>query len=124
MGKSRSGFILIELAVVIIVIGLIIGGILVSKSMFAAVRMQNTIRQTAQFDVAITNYKTKYKYMPGDSPSFQFEAGGQGNANGMVEDNSGTPGLGRRWEGEVANFWPELNHDGLKSPAPYNACIN
>jgi len=122
----RRGFTLVELAIVIVVIGLVAGAILVARSMLDTVRVQSTIRQTAQFDVAITDFKTKYQYMPGDAPSFQFQDGsGPGNGNGMIEDANAaaTPGIGRAWSGEVANFWAQLNQSGLKSEAPYSASI-
>jgi len=60
----RKGFTLVEIAIVFVVIGLIVGGVLVAGSLTNAARVQSALRQVSQFDVAITDFKTKYSVLP------------------------------------------------------------
>ena len=72
--KNR-GFTLVELSIVLVIIGLLVSGILVTQSMINTVKIQSFVRQQQQIDVAFTNFQTKYNSLPGDSVSF----GGDGN---------------------------------------------
>lgn len=120
----KRGFTLIEISIVLIIIGLIVGGILVARSMSDTARLQNTVSELSQYDVATSDFRNKFKYYPGDAPGFAFEgSSNHGNGNGLIEDAGGTPGLGRVWSGEAANFWPELNQVGLRSKSPYVAAV-
>ena len=67
MRKShRHGFTLIELALVIVIIGLIIGGILVGQSMIRAAQIRSVATQFQKFATATQNFKDKYQALPGD----------------------------------------------------------
>src|SRR4051812_37452108 len=49
---SRSGFTLIELSIVLVIIGLVAGGVLVGREMIYAARIRATISQVEQFQTA------------------------------------------------------------------------
>jgi prepilin-type N-terminal cleavage/methylation domain-containing protein len=65
-GKNK-GFTLVELAIVLVIVGLLISGILVAQSMINTTRIQAFGRQIGQYDAAIANFQDKYKGLPGDS---------------------------------------------------------
>lgn len=95
---QQLGFTLVELSIVLVIIGLLIGGILVGQSLVNATKMQSFIRQLAQYDVAVGNFKTKYKSIPGDSRLF----GGNGDNEVIAAEQD--------------NFFYNLSIIGLKRP--------
>src|ERR1700679_178462 len=96
-GKSEQGFTLIELSIVLVIIGLIVGGVLVGQDLIRAAGVRATISQVEKFNTAVNTFRGKYGYLPGDIPQasvtqFGFavspvRAGsrGQGDGNGLLE---------------------------------------
>jgi prepilin-type N-terminal cleavage/methylation domain-containing protein len=68
--RRNVGFTLIELSIVLVIVGLLIGGILVAKSMIASAKLNAFVRQIQQYDIAMDNFKIKYNGIPGDSSLF------------------------------------------------------
>ena len=98
---NRQGFTLVELSIVLVIIGLLIGGILAAQSMIQTARIQSVIRQISQYDIAVTNFQTRYDALPGDAAPFG------GNGNGWIEPN------GNFFTGEAANVWIDLQQSGF-----------
>lgn len=63
----KRGFTLVELSIVLVIIGLLIGGILASQSMITTAKMARAIKQVSEYEIAINNFKSKYGTIPGDS---------------------------------------------------------
>lgn len=111
----KKGFTLVELSVVLVIIGLLIGGILAAQSMISTARVQSQIRQIEQYDAMVTNFRTIYKYMPGDSPTFTVA----GNGNNRL--GAPTPGgLYLGFGNEAAEFWPHLSQSGMTPGVIYS----
>jgi len=123
-----NGFTLIEMAIVLVIIGLIVAGVLVGSDMInaAAVRMQ--IAQIEKYQSAVNTFKTKYNnQLPGDidnadAVAFGFAArgsyAGEGDGNGVIEiishNASGDNwGGGSAVSGEGAVFWMDLSQANL-----------
>ena len=64
--NKESGFTLVELAIVMIIIGLLIGGILKGQELIANAQTTATIAQIKGLDGAISTFDDKYNAMPGD----------------------------------------------------------
>ena len=62
----KKGFTLIELSIVLVIIGLLIGGILVAQSMIESAKTQKLIREVKQYEVLINLFKERFQKLPGD----------------------------------------------------------
>ena len=86
--KSKNGFTLVELSIVLVVIGLIIGGVMVGKDLIFAAEIRQQVKQIEQYSLAYNTFKLKYGCMPGDcanATSF-FTSSTNGNGNGKLEN--------------------------------------
>jgi prepilin-type N-terminal cleavage/methylation domain-containing protein len=112
MRKSRNGFTLVELSIVLVIIGLLIGGILVAQSMISAANITATVKQIGQFDAGVENFETKYGYLPGDAPAFG------GNGDGLIDWATADPTAPTVVSGfvcEIANFWNDVDPQDFPS---------
>lgn len=122
------GFTLVELAVVLVVIGLLAGGVLAGRSLIAAAEVRSQISQVEELASAVNSFSLKYSYLPGDLPAddadllgFVPRSGdwGSGDGNGRVEIGAlgtgydGVPGSGGILQGELVFFWTDLSSAGM-----------
>jgi prepilin-type N-terminal cleavage/methylation domain-containing protein len=122
----HGGFTLIELSIVLVVIGLIVGGVLAGQSLISAAAVRAQITQIERFNSAANTFFGKYGYLPGDIPAapaaqFGFVARGtspgQGDGNGSITyphacfttSDIQTP----LSVGEGVVFWTDLTVAGL-----------
>jgi prepilin-type N-terminal cleavage/methylation domain-containing protein len=119
----HQGFTLIEMSIVLVIIGLIVGGVLVGQDLIRAAGVRATISQIEKFNTAANTFFEKYRYLPGDIPAgpaaqFGFAARGQyageGDGNGLIEgvtSNAASSNLGYAFgAGETTMFWSDLTY--------------
>lgn len=110
----KQGFTLIELSIVLVIIGLIVGGVLVGRDLISAAAVRAQISQIEKYNQAVNTFRGKYGYLPGDIPDpdaskFGFVArvasAGEGDGNGLIE------GIGCSvcMTGETLLFWQDLS---------------
>ena len=63
---SQKGFTLVELAIVMTIIGLLIGGILKGQELMENARTTATVAQVKSYEAATTSFRDSYNGMPGD----------------------------------------------------------
>ena len=64
-GKNK-GFTLIELSIVLVIIGLIVGGVLVGQDLIKAAEIRATVSQVEGYNSAVNTFRLKYNGLPGD----------------------------------------------------------
>jgi prepilin-type N-terminal cleavage/methylation domain-containing protein len=120
----RLGFTLIELSIVLVIAGLIIGGILVGRELIIASEVRGTLSQIEKYTAAVYTFSTKYDGLPGDitnATTFGFPARGQfsgeGDNNGVIEGVSANAAASSAgyWEatGETVMLWVDLSAAGF-----------
>ena len=88
----QSGFTLLELSIVLVIIGLIIGGVTVGSSMIRQAQLQTVLKDSQGFYVAINTFKLKFGQLPGDMPNGSAywpscalpTSGCDGNRDGLI----------------------------------------
>lgn len=117
----RSGFTLVEITTVLVIIALIVGGILIGRDIVAAAGLRATLGQIESYNAAVQAFRAKYGGRPGDLARtealalglFTFDAGlNLGNGNGVFDlADPGSPN--RPFSGEAPAFWRHLSEAGL-----------
>ncbi len=64
--KKQSGFTLIELAIVLVIIGLLLGGVLKGQELINSAKVKNMATDFKNVQVYIYGYQDKFKALPGD----------------------------------------------------------
>lgn len=68
----KKGFTLVELSIVLVIVGLLIGGILVAQSMIGTTKIQAQIKQLNEYDIAGRLHKSKFGCYAGDCSSIRY----------------------------------------------------
>ena len=66
MKHQRTAFTLVEMAIVLVIIGLLVGGVLGGKSMMRAAEVRTVVTDYQKYNSAYLNFKKTYNAMPGD----------------------------------------------------------
>jgi prepilin-type N-terminal cleavage/methylation domain-containing protein len=119
--KRTQGFTLVEIAIVLVIIGLLLGGILKGQEMITQAKIKNVIADMSGVTAAMYGYQDRYKALPGDDKlATRWATATPGNGDGYV--------LGGWTEAakESTYFWDHLRRSGFISGAsgaenPFNA---
>ncbi len=73
--RAQQGFTLVEIAIVLVIIGLLLGGILKGQEMITQAKIKNVINDFNGISAAIYSYQDRYKALPGDDANAGGAAG-------------------------------------------------
>jgi len=68
MRTRHAGFTLVEIAIVLVIIGLLLGGILKGQEMITQAKIKNVIADFSGVSAAYHGYMDRYRKIPGDDP--------------------------------------------------------
>ena len=135
MRQQQRGFTLVEIAIVLVIIGLLLGGILKGQEMITQAKIKNVIADFSGVSAAYHGYVDRYRKIPGDdlcagsgatvavcgTTTARWSGVGSGNGDGMISGkyNSSTD------TDESRLWWQHLRMAGFVSGTgvaqPYNA---
>ena len=117
MNKTQSGFTLVEIAIVLVIIGLLLGGVLKGQELITQAKIKNVANDFNGLTAAIYSYQDRYKRFPGDDPGATrwsiITSTGVGDGNNVVEGDYNTTDNSK----ESRLFWAELRLAGFVSGA-------
>ena len=129
---KKSGFSLVELSIVLVILGLLVGGVLTGQNLIKAAVLRSVTTELQNYQTAVAIFKEKYTALPGDMANATSYWGradtgafsGQcaapdtdtgtapqtcnGDGSGKVRDN-GAAGK----TNEMFRFWQQLANEGL-----------
>lgn len=94
MQQQQKGFTLVEIAIVLVIIGLLLGGILKGQELINSARVRNLADTTSGIQAAYFGFIDRYRRVPGDWNATDATAAigvaitGSGNDNGHVDDGN------------------------------------
>src|SRR5438128_5858696 len=91
--KKQTGFTLIEIAIVLVIIGLLLGGVLKGQELITGARVLNVIQQQDGIKGAYFGFLDRYRALPGDYANAMNTItgmtagcnGGNGDGNGHID---------------------------------------
>ncbi len=119
--RRQAGFTLIEIAIVLVIIGLLLGGILKGQELINSARVKNLATDFRNVPVFIYGYQDKFRSLPGDDPAVVAHLGatavsapagptlGNGVLNGAWDSTTNTD--------DTFLFWQHVRLAGL-APGP------
>ncbi|HPV33193.1 MAG TPA: prepilin-type N-terminal cleavage/methylation domain-containing protein, partial [Methylotenera sp.] len=85
MKKQQTGFTLIELAIVLVIIGLLLGGVLKGQELINSAKVKNMASDLKNIQIYVYSYQDKFKAIPGDDKSAITHVGAAVNGDGDGE---------------------------------------
>ncbi|HLP98410.1 MAG TPA: prepilin-type N-terminal cleavage/methylation domain-containing protein [Sideroxyarcus sp.] len=122
MKRNQSGFTLIEIAIVLVIIGLLLGGVLKGQELINSAKVKNLATDFKNIPVYIYGYQDKFRALPGDDA--QVDTLHLAGISGVVAAASGVDGaspgngvLEGAWnataKAETHLFWQHVRMAGL-----------
>ena len=125
MKRNQSGFTLIEIAIVLVIIGLLLGGVLKGQELINSAKVKNLATDFRNIPVFIYGYQDKFKALPGDDANAAAHVTGAT----VATNPPGTIGNGvieGAWDSitttdETQKFWQDVRLAGLAAGPTANA---
>ena len=112
IGKRQHGFTLIEIAIVLLIIGLLLGGIMKGQSMINSARVRAIANDLIGIEAAWISFQDRYRSLPGDyarASTHIVQGAVDGDSNARVDS---TVEAGAVWQHLSGAGFISGNYDG------------
>jgi len=121
MKIAQKGFTLVEIAIVLVIIGLLLGGILKGQEMITQAKIKNVINDFNGITAAVASYQDRYRALPGDDSNAAtrwnvtnlVSGNGNGVFDGGCQYNETPAAEPAQADGECNLFWWDLRLSGF-----------
>lgn len=114
MNKNK-GFTLVELAIVLVIIGLLLGFVLNGQPLIESAKVKKMVRDFQNVQLYMHGYQDRFKVLPGDDHAADVHVGGMnatnGSRNGLLEGAWDTVSN----DDETCVFWQHVRLAGLSA---------
>jgi prepilin-type N-terminal cleavage/methylation domain-containing protein len=117
MKRKQSGFTLIEIAIVLVIIGLLLGGVLKGQELINSAKVKNLASDFRSAPLFIYGYQDKFRALPGDDPQVTTHLAAATAAT-TPAGGVGNGAIGGTWDSltitdETVLMWQHLRLAGL-----------
>mgnify|MGYP003384125603 CR=1 FL=1 len=113
--NKQTGFTLVEIAIVLVIIGLILGGVLKGQVLIDNSKYKNFTKQIESYRGAFYTFQDTYQALPGDILNIEaLDPNAEpGNGNGVINGNRCTT-----TDEESCTVWSHLRYAGIIAGSP------
>ena len=114
--RKQQGFTLIEIAIVLVIIGLLLGGVLKGQELITAARVRNLAAQLDGVKIAYLGFQDRYRSLPGDYAVAQANANIPGAGGAPTDGCTAAPACGNGKIDTLAESilaWHQLSRSGF-----------
>lgn len=84
VSRKQSGFTLIEIAIVLVIIGLLLGGVLKGQELINSAKVKNFATDFKSVPLFIYGFQDKFKALPGDDANYSSHIGSAATSAGVT----------------------------------------
>ncbi len=106
--RKQQGFTLVEIAIVLVIIGLLLGGILKGQELITSARVRNIADQNSGVQAAYYGFVDRFRQVPGDWPAVNAAQA----IPGVLTGGDGNGRLNGDWV-EALALWEQLSRAGF-----------
>ncbi len=103
MPQRSSGFTLVEIAIVLVIVGLMLGGVMKGQELINSAKVKNFVTDFRNAPLFIYGYQDKFRALPGDDPSVATSH--LGAAVGGVAVAAATTPANKQGNGTIDGAW-------------------
>lgn len=112
--KKQTGFTLVEIAIVLVIVGLLIGGVLKGQEMITNAKLKRVESDNAGIAAAMFSYQDRYLQLPGDDSGATDRFTVYVAADLADGAGDGTIGDGTDWDLPTNTAWTDGGQETLK----------
>lgn len=113
---TQRGFTLVEIAVVLVIIGLLLGGVLKGQELINSAKVKSLVQEFNSVSTMVYGYQDRFRFLPGDDPRAEDHVGGTKASSTNTGDGRINGAWNTTTEGDESYvLWQHVRLAGLAS---------